>query len=105
MALNGGVVAAGGAGTGLAKEMYDDYIDKLGSLGTPPGSVVAEQQIADLCNSFAQTIVAHFIANAVVATTTASTVAVASVSGVTTGPGVSGPGAGTATGTGTGGIS
>ena len=68
MAMDAGNVSAGGGGTGLAKEMYDDYIGKLGSLGTPPGSIAAQQQVADLCNSVAQTFIAHITANAEITT-------------------------------------
>ena len=102
MSMDAGSVNAAGAGSGLAKEMFDDYSPKLDITGA--GSVAAFQQIADLCNSFAQTVVAHITANAVVSTDTTSTVDVTSVSGVTTGVGVSGPGTGTATGTGTGSV-
>lgn len=104
MPLNAGSVTGAGVGSGLAKEMFDDYSAKF-TFGTPPGSEVGKQQIADMCNSFAQTVIAHFIANAEIATTTSSTVTVTSVAGVTTGAGVSGPGAGTSTGTGSGTIS
>jgi hypothetical protein len=52
-----------------------------------------------LADRIAEKVIDHFIANALVNVST--TVAVASVAGVTPGPGVSGPGAGTGTGTGT----
>jgi hypothetical protein len=50
---------------------------------------------ADGFKELGKAIVAYIIANAIVT----SNVVVTSVSGVTTGPGVSGPGTGTATGT------
>lgn len=103
MAMDPGSVDGNGVGTGLAKELFDDYSPKLGITGG--GAAAALQQVADLCNSIAQTVVPHIVANAVVATNTTSTVTVTSVSGVTTGPGVSGPGAGTASGSGTGTVS
>ncbi len=104
MAMNAGSAIVGGGGTGLAQEMADLVLAAIGGLGTPPGSVVAEQQVDDLCNAIASAVVAHITANAVVSTSTTSTVAVTSVSGVTVGGGVSGPGAGTASGSGIGSV-
>lgn len=100
MAMDAGSVNGAGVGTGLAKELFDDYVVKLNISGV--GAAAGRQQVADLCNSIAQTVVAHIVANVVVSTTTSSTVTVTSVSGVTTGGGVSGPGTGTSSGTGTG---
>ena len=101
--MDAGSVNGAGIGSGLAKELFDDYSPKLGISGV--GAAAGFQQIADLCNSIAQTVVPHIVANAEVATSTSSTVTVTSVSGVTVGPGVSGPGTGTSTGTGTGTVS
>ena len=95
MAMNAGSVNAAGGGSGLAKEMFDDYEPKLGI--TPgPGAVAGKQQIADMCNSFAQTIIAHITANAVVSTSVAFPIPVttAVVGSVGTG-GTTAPGTGT----------
>lgn len=100
MAMDPGSVNGAGVGSGLAKELFDDYSPKLGITGV--GAAAGLEQVADLCNSIAQTVLPHIIANAQVSTTTSSTVTVTSVSGVTTGPGVSGPGTGTSTGSGSG---
>ena len=56
--------------------------------------VASESQRASMWAAIGNAIVAHITANAVVSTT----VAVVSVSGVTTGVATSGPGAGTGTG-------
>ena len=53
------------------------------------------QHIQTVSDLLCDEVISHIVANAVVNTT----VAVASVSGVTTGPSVSGPGTGTGTGT------
>lgn len=103
MAMDAGTVNAAGAGSGMAKELFDDYSPKL-NISAGAGSVAGLQQIADLCNSIAKVMVDHITTNAEVATTTSSTVTVTSVAGVTTGAGVSGAGAGTSEGTGTGGV-
>ena len=66
MAMDAGSVNAAGIGTGLAKEMFDDYSPKLNIIGL--GAVVALQQIADLCNSIAQTVVPHIQSNAEITT-------------------------------------
>lgn len=56
MPLNAGSVATGGAGTGLAKALYDAYKAKF----TPPPVSPSDQPIVDLCNAFAGAIVDHF---------------------------------------------
>ncbi len=105
MAMDAGTVAPGGAGTGMAKELYDDYRPKLGDLGIAPGSITAEQQIADLCNSIAKVMVAHITDNAEVLTSVTTTVpapipvTTAVVLGVGTGA-TTAPGAGSGAGTG-----
>lgn len=87
MALNGNT---------LGQEIWD----ALDAAGYP-----MDPTALDVWKAVANAIVDHVTANAQVDTNTSSNVVVTSVSGVTTGPGVSGPGAGTATGTGTGTIS
>lgn len=62
MAMNAGSVVGGGAGSGLAAEMYAIMITKFNTAGL--GSAVAQQQIADLCNAIAQAIVPHITGNA-----------------------------------------
>ena len=92
MAMDAGSVTAGGAGSGLAQEMYASLAPKF-DFGTPSSSV-AQQQIADICNSIAQTVVAHIQANAVVSTSVAASIPVTTAvvadvgTGVTTAPGV-----------------
>ncbi len=66
MAMDAGSVDGAGAGTGLAKELFDDYSPKLGITGV--GAAAGLQQVADLCNSFAQTVVAHITDNAEITT-------------------------------------
>ena len=94
MPLISGSVASG---TGLAKELFDDLLPKL---GLPPLSLEVEAGLADMCDSIAQTVIAHFIANGVVSTTVASGIAVA-----TAGSAAAQTGATTAPGAGTGSIS
>ena len=55
-------------GVGLAKEIFDDYLPKVP--GIPAGilGVTAKTQLADLCNSIAQVVVAHIVTNAIVTT-------------------------------------
>lgn len=50
------------SGTGLAKQMFDNYAP---SLGAPPGAAGkdAKQRIADLCNAFADAVITHIKAN------------------------------------------
>jgi len=88
MALLAGSVtvdSAGNAtGTGLAKELYDAR--EASFAGSSVGGL---QRVAAECNALASAIIDHVVANAQVVVT--------SVSGVTTGGGVSGPGTGTIT--------
>jgi hypothetical protein len=103
MAMNAGNATVGGGGSGLAQEMADLLLATLGSLGTPPGSTVAEQQVDDVCNAIATAVVAHIVANAEVLTSVSTTVPApiavqvvpATGTGATTAPGV---GSGTGTG-------
>lgn len=66
MAMDAGSVNGAGVGSGLAKEIFDDYEPKLGIEGA--GAAAGKQQVADLCNSIAQKVVAHIVANAEVTT-------------------------------------
>jgi hypothetical protein len=67
------------------------------------GFNLSQAPLADkFVDILAEEIISHIQTNAVVSTSVSTTVAVTSVSGVTTGPGVSGPGAGTGAGSGTG---
>ena len=66
MAMDAGSVNAAGIGSGLAKELFDDYSPKLDITGA--GALAAFQQIADLCNSIAQTVVPHIQDNAEITT-------------------------------------
>ncbi len=86
MALN-----AGSAGvSGLADAIYQALNSNFSGVDS---NIDADRRT--FCNVLATAIVTHIQANAVVATT----VAVASVSGVVAGGASSGPGAGTGTGT------
>lgn len=106
MALNAGNAVVGGGGSGLAQEMATALLAKLGSLGIPPGSVAAEQQVDDLCNAISTSIIDHFKANAEVLTSVSTVVATAIPVQVVpaTGTGATtAPGAGSGTGTGSAG--
>jgi len=84
--------------TGLAGEIKREMWSRL----EQPGTV--HEDFDDVSIGLATALITYFKANMDVigvATAVNTTVAVASVSGVTTGPGVSGPGAGTGSGTGT----
>jgi len=93
MTMLAGTVSVNGAGiasgVGLAKELYDNYAPTLGVPAGPLGAT-SKQQIASLCNSFAQTVVQHIITNAVVTVPpgVAVTVAVPAGTGATVAPGV-----------------
>jgi hypothetical protein len=84
--------------TGCAGACFDvlDGAQEYGTLAStnPVAYAAAREQLAVFARAMAK-VIPHIIANAVVG----STVTVTSVSGVTTGAGVSGPGAGSATGT------
>lgn len=92
--IAGSVNITGGVptGVGLAYELFNSYAPKLGT--APAG---AKQQIADLCNSFAQVVVAHIVANATVTVSVVAGIPVA-----TTGSAVAQVGTTTAPGAGTG---
>lgn len=95
MALNAGSVSGGGGGSGLAKELYDIYVATIDISGDN-ASVVAQsqQQVADLCNAFAQAVVAHVTANAVVTVAAGIPVSTAGSAAAQTGSTTS-PGTGT----------
>lgn len=78
------------SGAGLAKELYDDYLPSAGAIPAGPLGATSKQQIASLCNSFAQTVVAHIVTNAVVTIPPGVpvTVAVPAGTGATVAPGV-----------------
>ena len=107
MALLAGSVSLTPDGTatksGLAGAIYDQFVDNYhtdnAGTGTPMPSGSESYAIKKgymvLANNLATAIVTYVTANAQVSTT----LSVTSVSGVTTGPGVSGPGTGTGTGT------
>lgn len=99
MPMNAGSVNGAGVGTGLAKELFDDYSPKLGIVGV--GAAEGLSQIADLCNSIAQVVVAHIAANATVSTSVTTSVA-AGIPVATTGTAAAQAGATTAPGAGTG---
>lgn len=92
MALVGTHAAAWTAIKAAKAAARDAY---LGSHAPPLSEAQVFEMIDDMEKAALQAMFAHFVANAVVA----STVLVTSVAGVTTGMGVSGPGTGTATGT------
>lgn len=104
MALLAGSVSLTPDGTatksGLAEAIYDQFVDNYHTdTGTPMPSGSESYAIKKgymiQANRIATAIVTYVTANAQVSTT----LSVTSVSGVTTGPGVSGPGTGTGTGT------
>lgn len=97
MAMNAGSVDGSGAGTGFAKELFDDYVPKLG-ISPGVGAAEGRQQVADLCNSIAQTLIPHIQINAVVSTAVASPIPVTTaVAGAVGTGGTTAPGAGTGT--------
>lgn len=97
-----------GTGTGsLAKELYDamgieSSIDSSDGIPSDQKATQKSEALTKLQN-LADTIIDHLKNNADV-TGIATSVSVTSVSGVTTGPGVSGPGTGSGSQTGTGNI-
>lgn len=64
MALDGGNVNADGAGTGLAKELYDAFDDEYG-----PFNQRARASLTPFCTRLANTIVDYFVANTEVTVT------------------------------------
>lgn len=110
MAMNAGTAIIGGGGNGLSQEIADNILSVIGSLGVPPGSIVAEQQIDDIAQAIADAVIDHITDNAEVLTSVATTVAspipvtTAVVGTVGTG-GTTAPGVGTGTGTGAAGSS
>jgi hypothetical protein len=75
------------SGTGLAKEIYDDLVGKFDidpSLAPNP-----QQSLADLANSIASVVIAHFQSNAQVPAgiAVATTGTAAAQTGATTAPG------------------
>ncbi len=87
MAMDAGSVNGAGVGSGLAKELFDDYSPKLGITGA--GAAAGLQQIADLCNSIAQTVVPHIKTNAEITTVIApgdTGLQLSTAIGVPTGP-------------------
>jgi hypothetical protein len=85
------VNAAGiASGTGLAKELFDDYLPEAGDIPVGPLGAQSKRQIAKLCNSVAKTVVQHITLNAVVTVPpgVSVTVAVPAGTGATTAPGV-----------------
>jgi hypothetical protein len=76
MALNAGSVSIASdgtaSGTGLAREIYDDYLPKVAGVPAGAQGAAAKHQLADLCNSFASKTIAHIVANAEVTTTIAA---------------------------------
>lgn len=76
MTMNAGAVAidvnGNVSGAGLAREIFDDYLPKLGTLPSGPTGAAGKKQLADLCNSFASKTIAHIVANAAVTVTIAA---------------------------------
>ena len=69
MAMDGGSVNLDGngdpQGSGLSRDLYDDYIAKLDLSGFPAASqITGKQSIADLCDSLGQVVVTYLAANA-----------------------------------------
>ena len=85
----------------LSKAIYDEFVNNYNADVAPatmpggPESAPIKKNFAIQATRLATAIVSYITANAQVSTT----LSVASVSGVTTGPGSSGPGSGTGTGT------
>jgi hypothetical protein len=85
--------------TRLSTAIYNAWTGNSASGFSSPLTPAQQAIIKAQCDAIAQSVVTEITTNAQVSTT--DIIAVTSVSGVTTGPGVSGPGAGTGTGTGT----
>lgn len=96
MSLNAGSVTINGAGvvsgSGLAREIFDDYLPKVPGIPAGPLGASAKSQLADLCNSFASKTIAHVLANISVVVPSgvavATTGTAAAQAGTTTAPGV-----------------
>jgi hypothetical protein len=81
--------------TGTEVALRDSIVANLGIDSDPNLNTVEKNIIKQAWLNVVSAEIPHLVSNILVGTT----VAVVSVSGVTTGPGVSGPGAGTGTGT------